>query len=63
MTLTCMIGSDFHSEFWYPKDSLFQHLAGADVLILAGDIVTFNRKSCKTTIKAACEKYPNNKFN
>lgn len=59
MTLTCMIGSDFHSEFWYPKDSLFQHLAEADVLILAGDIVTFNRKSCETTIKAACNKYKN----
>ena len=57
MTLTCMIGSDFHSEFWFPKDSLFTHLTNADVLIVAGDFVTYGRKSCETTIEAACKKY------
>lgn len=58
MTLTCMILDDAHTEFHGDSKSRFiNQLADADVLILAGDIVTFSRKSCETTIKAACTKY------
>lgn len=58
MTLTCMILDDAHIEFHGDSKSRFiTQLADADVLLVAGDFVTYGRKSCETTIKAACEKY------